>query len=496
MRRVRWLALSLALVVAVLLPAVILASYSSLSVTAGSAGDAGTSPPGWLERLNLHRAAAYLPAITEVNAGWSAGCLLHAQYMAENGVVTHSENQPNMWYSPEGHSCAKNSNVLSGALPWTDERAIDTWMQGPFHAIGMLDPRLLQTGFGSYREASAPITMAAALDILRGRESVPPSVSFPIAWPGDGQNTPLTMYQGGEFPNPLSGCPGYAVPTGLPLLLQLDPSSPPADVTDHSFMRGDEPLPHCVYDGTDYESADSNEQQLGRLVLGGRDAIVLIPRYPLVLGYEYTVSITANGEVHTWSFLVSNEPVTPGSPTPTRTLTSTPTRTHTRTPTASATPTPLTPTPTEVEATETPPPATDTPMFTVTPTEAGATETPTLATGTQVPTPTVVEPTETRPAATGTPVSTPSPAITPTRTRTPTTTSTPTQSVSNGDANCDGGINSLDALAVLQSSAGLLSNVPCPAAADVDDNGRVDALDAALILQYNAGLINVLSGRQ
>lgn len=58
-----------------------------------------------------------------------------------------------------------------------------------------------------------------------------------------------------------------------------------------------------------------------------------------------------------------------------------------------------------------------------------------------------------------------------------------------GDANCDGTVNSIDALIVLQYVAGLRNTVPCPDAADVDHNGRLTSVDAALILQIDAGLI-------
>jgi hypothetical protein len=58
--------------------------------------------------------------------------------------------------------------------------------------------------------------------------------------------------------------------------------------------------------------------------------------------------------------------------------------------------------------------------------------------------------------------------------------------------NCDGHMNSLDALAVLQYSAALLHSLSCPDDADVSHNGHIDALDAALILQFDAGLIHSL----
>jgi len=58
-----------------------------------------------------------------------------------------------------------------------------------------------------------------------------------------------------------------------------------------------------------------------------------------------------------------------------------------------------------------------------------------------------------------------------------------------GDANCDGLVNSIDALIVLQYVARLRSSVPCPDLADFNHDGHITAVDAALILQRDARLI-------
>ena len=152
----------------------------------------------------------------------------------------------------------------------------------------------------------------------------------------------------------------------------------------------------------------------------------------------------------------------PATSTPTRTPTNTPANTATHTPTRTRTPT-STPTNT---GTQTP------------------TNTPTN-TGTQTPTDT----------PTNTPMHTPTNTPTNTATNTPTRTSevlptavTPSQKLK-GDVNCDGKVNSRDALMVLQLSAGLKNILPCIKNADVNLDGRINALDAFLILQFHAALI-------
>ncbi len=61
-----------------------------------------------------------------------------------------------------------------------------------------------------------------------------------------------------------------------------------------------------------------------------------------------------------------------------------------------------------------------------------------------------------------------------------------------GDADCNGGVNSIDAAIVLQYSAGLISAIPCADSADVNCDSVINSVDAALILQYVAGLTHAL----
>ena len=82
----------------------------------------------------------------------------------------------------------------------------------------------------------------------------------------------------------------------------------------------------------------------------------------------------------------------------------------------------------------------------------------------------------------------PPPTATATFTTTP--SATPPQLV--GDTSCDGVVNSIDALLLLQFDAGLLGSLPCGQNADANADGEVNAIDATLILQFDAGLIDTL----
>jgi uncharacterized protein YkwD len=267
---------------------------------------APTSNPedDWLSYTNYYRALAGLPPVSE-RAVWSSGAEKHARYMVKNDFIGHTEDPNNPWYSAHGMAAAQSSNVTASYDVNRGFRyAVDSWMQAPFHAIGILDPRLQQVGYGEYHEADGKYQMGAALDVTRGRGGISPAVQFPIAWPSDGVSVPLNLYWG-ENPDPLTSCPGYTAPAGLPVILQLGAGNVTPNLTAHSFTKAGEALEYCIFDETSYTNPDMAQQQRVRSTLNTRDAIVLIPRAPLERGSQYDVSITSNGQTYTWSFSVS-----------------------------------------------------------------------------------------------------------------------------------------------------------------------------------------------
>jgi cardiolipin synthase A/B len=271
---------------------------------------APTPPPppsgAWLDHVNSFRALVNLPNVTE-NPEWSDGDWKHSRYMVKNDFVGHTEDSTNLWYTPEGLLAAQKGNVfVSSSTATTDTDAIDWWMSAPFHAVAVLDPALQQVGFGSYREADGGWQMGATLDVARGQGTIPATTIFPIAYPGDGKISPLRSFGGEEWPDPLTSCPGYSAPTGLPIILQIGPGNVTPAVTAHALLQDTTLLEHCLFDETSYINPTESTRTTGRNILNSRDAIVLIPKQPLTPGATYTVSITANGQTYIWSFTISN----------------------------------------------------------------------------------------------------------------------------------------------------------------------------------------------
>src|SRR5260370_33869728 len=115
--------------------------------------------------------------------------------MGQTGEVRRYEVPSSPQYTPEGDAAAQNGNIeVNSTTSFTDDQAIDFWMEPPFHAMGMMDPRLTQSGYGAYR-ANGYGTWAAgfALDVIRGNSVT--VRTYPGFWPRNGQPAALRRYR-------------------------------------------------------------------------------------------------------------------------------------------------------------------------------------------------------------------------------------------------------------------------------------------------------------
>jgi hypothetical protein len=286
-----WSGLAAALVAGLLL-ATLAALPASNSVRVPIAAYPASSG-GWLDRLNAWRATTGLAKLTE-SSTWSQGDYNHAVYMVKNDLVTHYETPGVPYYTSSGDTAARDGNIeVNSTTSMSDEQAVDWWMGAPFHAMNMMDPRLAQTGFGSYRQVKSGWQAGFALDTIRGNSFT--GGTYPVFWPGNGVTEPLTKYSGNEFPDPLQACSGYSSPAGLPVFIEVGGNVRTTASSTHSFTGNGVALAHCVI--------DSNNAAVGSYLFA-RGGVIVIPRQPLQAGVKYVVSLTVNSKPYTWSFTV------------------------------------------------------------------------------------------------------------------------------------------------------------------------------------------------
>jgi len=285
-----------------------------------AATPASTEPPSpevlaWLEPINRYRAMAGLAAISS-DPALSRGDFLHARYLVKNyaaqiragqnpGARMHTEDPGNRWYMPEGLAAARESDVEEsfGQKPGAPGVSINGWMGGPFHRLWLLNPKLRVAGYGEYCEAGVCVR---ALNLgAHGVDVLTPKGFFlkPIEFPPDGSSLNLPAAHG-EWPSPLTACPGYVEPVGLPITIQtgfeVDPKLSSATLT-----RGDDaPLETCAFDAATYVNPTPGDKDRAQDILRGFGTIVLIPRAPLAPG-TYSVSITTADRTYAWSFTIT-----------------------------------------------------------------------------------------------------------------------------------------------------------------------------------------------
>ncbi len=275
----------------------IAAVVGSLAVAApaGPAAAAGPANTDWLGVVNVYRSQSGLPPITE-NPAWSSGAQNHSCWMLLNGIA-HDENPGSAGYTADGDQAGNSGNVaVSSSAAATPRGHIDLWMSGPFHAIGILRPSLAQAAYGMCSSPPNPSATqwksAATLDVVRGNNWGAAKPSVPVVFPGNGVTTSLTRFVA-ESPDPRSFCGWGAQSVGLPLIALM-----PSDVTSASaaLTGPNGPVATCVLHRANTTGTASS-------ILGGDNAVVVVPASPLVTG-TYDVAVSSNGGSANWSFNV------------------------------------------------------------------------------------------------------------------------------------------------------------------------------------------------
>jgi len=290
----------------------------------------------WLDEVNMYRAVANLPNVSEDTSLSTADQAL-AVYEVQSGYFGH--NPPDNQYT----TAAQQSNLYGSSDPNTlDTAPVDAWMAEVFHGIALIDPLLAKVGWGRADSNSitpppnSTINMVAALDVLSDRTGgILASPSNPIMWPDIGKNASSTTYVP-EIPDARSMF-GYSAgpstwnPAGQPIFLQLgsgnvaNPNDPTqSGVTYYGLLQGILEIPPggtspnpitpvnvIEIDETNYSyPTDNTLQTTARNILATRGAVVLLPQQSLTAG-GYTAVIMVNGTLYTWSFTVGTNQSTP-----------------------------------------------------------------------------------------------------------------------------------------------------------------------------------------
>jgi len=243
-----------------------------------------------LLKLNAVRARAGHPKVS-LDLELSRGCRAHALYLTKN------PKQAAMW--PEAHEEFPDCDGFTVEGAWAGlhsviapgfghpERAIDCWMGTFYHRLPLLEPLLLQIGWGVTGDV-------AVLDA--GSLVVPPQFETTVPWPpADAKGIPTRFCP--ELPNPVPGEDQSR--WGYPVTLQLwTVESDLAVEVDLTLHRGKDTGPRvdCHF---------SSPQDPTNPLCAPRNAWCLIPKAPLKPGATYTVvaRIRKPGEeIFTWSF--------------------------------------------------------------------------------------------------------------------------------------------------------------------------------------------------
>ncbi len=293
----------------------------SKATVGGSAGETPAGPsaagglaPAWVQRINYYRAMVGLQPVVE-DAALDRGDSLHARYLVKTygadirkgrieGAAMHSEESSSPWFTPEGLKAARSSDISAWAGKsgrGGSAEVIDNLVSIPFHRLWILDPALRRVGYGEYCESGA---CASALDILNASDM--PSLRAvalkePVRFPAAGSTVGLRSLEG-EWPDPLSSCPGYIAPAGLAVTLQLG-NMITAALGSYRLTRHGEEVESCGFDAQSYRNPDPAAQARARGVLHELGTVVVIPRKPLRPG-RYEVSLVVAGQSYDWSFTV------------------------------------------------------------------------------------------------------------------------------------------------------------------------------------------------
>jgi uncharacterized protein YkwD len=282
------------------------ASAIALSALCGPAsGRAAAAEPAPLERtesavneahdaVNAVRQLSGLDTVA-LDPALSVPAASHSCWMVQNDTLSHSETPGSPGYTPAGSASGGRSNVAVSSSPTATARSfVSLWMTGPYHAVGVLDPRLGSVGYGQCSDEAGTWRSGGTLDILGGLGAG--DHGRVVTFPGDRSAVPWTSFIT-ESPNPLANCTsggGQWSSAGLPIFALL-PEAPAPGASATLIGPDGAPIEVCVI------TEHNDVSPTGRSILGGRRAMVAVPRHALADGH-YEVRFDTGARIVTWGF--------------------------------------------------------------------------------------------------------------------------------------------------------------------------------------------------
>ncbi len=299
-------------------------------------------------RLNYYRAMAKLPPVVDDSA-LSAGAYDHARYLVKNGIgggdivldkqklqiqvrqePAKFEIKGKPFYSDRGASAGVRSVILNARqIDLSGAEFVDRLLAMPFSGLTAMVPQFSLVGLGAYCDSGEcaivipgryGLEKSVRLELYDGPASdrlwnpglglIPAEtgrLKAAVEFPPNGATIDWQSYPGGEYPDPLTACPGYKAPTGAPISIQLGEgygADGSLEVSSNLVSRDGVELETCLITAASYNGRDTQETTTGKEGLKAIGAAVIIPREPLAPGH-YKVALKEADKLYEWSFTVA-----------------------------------------------------------------------------------------------------------------------------------------------------------------------------------------------
>lgn len=247
----------------------------------------------WLAHVNDFRAGLHLAPVAEDRA-MTKGARKHSIYMVETGFIEHGEKADSPWRTSAGHEAGEQSNVAGGTgVPPTQEQAIDLWIEGPFHRLGLMRPDWRTTGFAlesGMRDGER--RWGATLNVIGGLTGSS-SAKWPVVWPHARRNvaTSFLQFERIEWPDPVVGCPeSKATEYGTIITASFGPGAAPRVESVRLRVADGDRVPVCKETAATYKKDDYTD--VGWRLLDENNTVMVLPRVILSPGTTYVGRIT------------------------------------------------------------------------------------------------------------------------------------------------------------------------------------------------------------